>query len=155
MVDMVLRTFLAEPCLETRRTLVGSMQQVAPIGFVGLANSEVGAHEWLGDKTHDWDLAIIDLQLSQGSGFGVLQEQRNRSSVQKIVVLTSYVNQDIRQRCLQAGADGVFDKTRDIEKLVDFCKVHAAYVDFMHNSGLMAAGNPSGASKTPLREMSR
>ena len=155
MVDMVLRTFLAEPCLETRRTLVGSMQQVAPIRFVGLANSEEGAHEWLGDKAHDWDLAIIDLQLSQGSGFGVLQEQRNRSSLQKIVVLTSYVNEDIRQRCLQAGADGVFDKTRDIEKLVDFCKVQATYVDFMRNSGLVAAGDTSGASRTHMRGLGR
>ena len=142
---MVLKTFLAEPCLETRRTLVGSMQQVAPIRFVGLANTEEGAHDWLNDRRHNWDLAIIDLQLSEGSGFGVLQEHRDRSNLQKIVVLTSYVNPDIRQRCLQSGADGVFDKTRDIEKLVDFCKVHASYVDFMRNTGLVAPGDADAA----------
>lgn len=134
---MVLKTFLAEPCAETRRYLVGGMQQVAPIRFVGLANTEDGAHEWLGDQSHHWDLAIIDLQLNEGSGFGVLQEHRDRTSLQKIVVLTSYVNEDIRQRCLDCGADGVFDKTRDIEKLVDFCKVHASYVDFMRSSGVV------------------
>ncbi len=145
MVAMVLKTFLAEPCLETRRTLVGSLQQVAPIRFVGLANTEEGAHQWLNDLTHNWDLAIIDLQLNEGSGFGVLQEHRDRSNLQKIVVLTSYVNPDIRQRCLQSGADGVFDKTRDIEKLVDFCKVHATYVDFMLNTGLVAAGDTGPA----------
>ena len=142
---MVLKTFLAESCLETRRTLVGSMQQVAPIRFVGLSNTEGGAHKWLDDKSHNWDLAIIDLQLNEGSGFGVLQEHRDRSSLQKIVVLTSYVNADIRQRCLQSGADGVFDKTRDIEKLVDFCKIHATYVDFMLNSGLVPEGDTGAA----------
>ena len=121
------------------------MQQFAPIRFVGLADTEEGANEWLNDQTHNWDLAIIDLQLNEGSGFGVLQEHRDRSNLQKIVVLTSYVNPDIRQRCLQSGADGVFDKTRDIEKLVDFCKVHATYVDFMLNTGLVAAGDTGAA----------
>ena len=148
--DMVLKTFLAESCLEIRRALVESMQQVAPIRFVGLANTEGGAHQWLDDRNHNWDLAIIDLQLNEGSGFGVLREHRDRTNLQKIVVLTGYVNTDIRQRCLQSGADGVFDKNRDIEKLVDFCKVHASYVDFMLNSGLVETG---ASDPVPLRRL--
>ncbi len=150
---MVLKTFLAEPCIETRRALVGSMQQVAPIRFVGLANTEEASNEWLDDRAHNWDLAIIDLQLNEGSGFGVLQQHRGRPNLQKIVVLTGYVNADIRQRCMQSGADGVFDKTRDIEKLVDFCKVHATYVDFMRNTGLADTGDASAASGAPERSL--
>ena len=142
---MVLKTFLVEPCRDTRRALVGSMQQFAPIRFVGLADTEARAHDWLYDKTHNWDLAIIDLQLKEGSGFGVLQDHLNRSNLQKIVVLTSYVNADIRQRCIQSGADGVFDKTRDIEKLVDFCRVHSSYVAFMRNSGVLATDDSRAA----------
>ena len=121
------------------------MQQIAPVRFVGLANTEDGCHKWLDHPAHKWDLAIIDLQLSEGSGFGVLQKHLDRSNLQKIVVLTSYVNEDIRQRCIQSGADGVFDKTRDIEKMVDFCKVHASYVDFMHSSGVLHTSKPRGA----------
>ncbi|MBP9953954.1 MAG: response regulator transcription factor, partial [Ottowia sp.] len=77
--------------------------------------------EWLVNHTSQWDLAIVDLFLKQGSGLGVLQATRERNPDQKVVVLTNYATPDIRVRCHQLGVDAVFDKSNDIEALIDFC----------------------------------
>ena len=38
-----------------------------------------------------------------------------------MVVLTNYATPDIRVRCHQLGVDAVFDKSNEIEALIDFC----------------------------------
>ena len=75
----------------------------------------------LTNHSANWDLAIVDLFLKQGSGLGVLKACRERNPEQKVVVLTNYATPDIRVRCHQLGVDAVFDKSNDIEALIDFC----------------------------------
>jgi hypothetical protein len=36
-------------------------------------------------------------------------------------VLSNYATEEMRARCLAAGADRVFDKSREIDLLVGFC----------------------------------
>ena len=59
--------------------------------------------------------------MKQGSGLGVLQACRERNPGQKVVVLTNYATPDIRVRCQQLGVDAVFDKSNDIDALIEFC----------------------------------
>jgi DNA-binding NarL/FixJ family response regulator len=66
-------------------------------------------------------LAIVDLFLRQGSGLGVLTACRERLPHQKIVVLSNYATPDIRNRCAQLGVDAVFDKSNEIDALMDYC----------------------------------
>ena len=68
-----------------------------------------------------WDLAIVDLFLRQGSGLGVLSACRTRRPGQKMVVLSNYATPDVRMRCAQLGVDAVFDKSNEIDALVDYC----------------------------------
>lgn len=122
---MLLSTFLVEDKPEIRDTVVEAMEEVAPLKFVGHAASEAAARQWLRTFNDDWQLAIVDLFLSEGSGFGVLRDCQARKPNQKVVVLTSYCHQNITDRCMQLGADRVFDKSADLEELVAFCKTHA------------------------------
>ena len=126
---MLLSTFLVEDKPEIRDTVVEAMEEVAPLKFVGHASSEAAARQWLRTFNDDWQLAIVDLFLSEGSGFGVLRDCQGRKPNQKVVVLTSYCHQNITDRCLQLGADRVFDKSADIEELVAYCKAHADSLD--------------------------
>ena len=64
---------------------------------------------------------MVDLFLKQGSGLGVLQACTERRPEQKVVVLSNYATPDIRRRCAQFGVDAVFDKSNEIDALVDFC----------------------------------
>ena len=41
------------------------------------------------------------------------------------VVLTNYATPDIRMRCAQLGVDAVFDKSNEIDALVDYCVAHS------------------------------
>jgi DNA-binding NarL/FixJ family response regulator len=38
-----------------------------------------------------------------------------------VLVLSNYATPDMRKRCAQLGADAVFDKSNEIDALVDYC----------------------------------
>ena len=40
---------------------------------------------------------------------------------QRVIVLSNYATDDMRRRCFELGADAVFDKSREIDALVDYC----------------------------------
>lgn len=123
---MLINTFLVEDRADIRDTLIQAMEEIAPCKFVGHANSETTARQWLHEHDEDWQLAIVDLFLADGSGFGVLQDCQKRRPGQKVVVLTGYSHNNISSKCLALGADEVFDKSGDLEKLVAYCRAHAA-----------------------------
>ena len=123
---MLINIFLVEDRPDIRDTLVRAMQLMAPCRFVGHAAGELAARDWLLEHADDWQLVIVDLFLSEGSGFGVLRACQSRRPDQKVVVLTSYSRDNIAGKCLDLGADAVFDKTGDLEELLAYCRAHAA-----------------------------
>lgn len=118
---MRLKTYIVEDNPTIRENLVATLEELANIEPVGTSDSENEGKAWLTDNPGQWDLAIVDLFLKQGSGLGVLAACRDRSPWQKVVVLSNYATSDIRQRCAQLGVDAVFDKSNEIDALIDFC----------------------------------
>lgn len=104
-----------------RENLIGTLEELTGIETVGFAVSEDEAGSWLSNASNEWELAIVDMFLEQGNGLGVLQVVLNRPTHRKVVVLTNYATAEIRQRCLAGGADAVFDKSSELDALVDFC----------------------------------
>lgn len=118
---MRLKTYIVEDNPTIRENLIGTLEELASINAVGTAETEDAAKAWLTAQPAEWDLAIVDLFLKQGSGLGVLAACRDRTPRQKVVVLSNYATADIRQRCAQLGVDAVFDKSNEIDALVDYC----------------------------------
>ncbi|RYG10430.1 MAG: response regulator [Burkholderiales bacterium] len=119
---MELRTYIVEDNATIRENLIGTLEELAGIRSLGWAETENDAKAWLAAQREPaWDLAIIDLFLKQGSGLGVLEACRSRRSGQRAVVLSNYATADMRRRCIQLGADAVFDKSNEIDALVDYC----------------------------------
>ena len=118
---MRLKTYIVEDNPTIRENLIGTLEELARIDAVGTAETENEGKAWLTANRDNWDLAIVDLFLKQGSGLGVLAACRDRPSTQKVVVLSNYATADIRQRCAQLGVDAVFDKSNEIDALVDYC----------------------------------
>ncbi len=104
-----------------REGLVETLQEVADVEFVGFAESEEEGRRWLSENADRWDLAIVDLFLKQGNGLGVVAACSARKSSQKVVVLSNYATNDIRDRCARLGADAVFDKSNELDSLFGFC----------------------------------
>jgi len=116
-----LRTYIVEDNATIRENLIGALEELASIASLGWAETENDARNWLGGHDDQWDLAIVDLFLKQGSGLGVLEACRAREGAQHVVVLSNYATPDMRTRCEQLGADAVFDKSNEIDALVEYC----------------------------------
>lgn len=115
------RTFIVEDNATIRENLIGTLEELAAIRSLGWADSEQAACDWFAAHRGEWDLAIVDLFLKQGSGLGVLQACQQRERHQRVVVLSNYATPDMRKRCAELGADAVFDKSNEIDALVDYC----------------------------------
>ena len=118
---MRLKTYIVEDNPTIRENLIATLEELAGVSTVGTSETENDGKQWLVENLGEWDLAIVDLFLKQGSGLGVLAACRGRDPLQKVVVLSNYATADIRQRCAQLGVDAVFDKSNEIDALVDYC----------------------------------
>jgi DNA-binding NarL/FixJ family response regulator len=116
-----LRTFIVEDNATIRENLIGTLQELVGIQALGWADSEPAARAWFAQGDSQWDLAIVDLFLREGSGLGVLEACRHRQPGQRVVVLSNYATTEMRKRCSQLGADAVFDKSNEIDALIDYC----------------------------------
>lgn len=118
---MELKTYIVEDNATIRENLIGALEELASVKALGWAETEAQARNWLVQHDRAWDLAIVDLFLKQGSGLGVLEACRERAAGQRVVVLSNYATVDMRKRCTQLGADAVFDKSNEIDALVEYC----------------------------------
>ena len=118
---MRLKTYLVEDSPTIAENLIATLEELANIKAVGMTDNETDGKKWLLNNSKQWDFAILDLFLKEGSGLGVLAACQGRRADQKIVVLSNYATADIRRRCLNLGADAVFDKSNDIDALIEYC----------------------------------
>ena len=118
---MQLRTYIVEDNATIRENLIGTLEELACVKALGWAETENEAKTWLAQQEGQWDLTIVDLFLKQGSGLGVLEACRGRPAGQRVVVLSNYATADMRKRCAQLGADAVFDKSNEIDALIEYC----------------------------------
>ena len=117
----VLAVYVVEDNPVVLENLVGALEELAPVRVVGTAAEEREAVQWLRADGPRCDLAIVDIFLRSGSGLGVLAAARRRRPDAALAVLSNYATDEMRARCLAAGADRVFDKSRDIDQLVAYC----------------------------------
>ena len=117
-----LKTYLIEDSQVIRDNLVATLEELAPVTVVGWAENVSTALAWLGQAEHQVDLVIVDLFLKGGdSGLDVLRRPPAAQHSAKFIVLTNYATPEMRRKCLTLGADAVFDKSADIEALIQYC----------------------------------
>jgi len=125
-----LKTFVVEDSPVIRDNLIATLEELVPVAVIGTAEDEATAVEWLGHTEHRVDLVIIDIFLKRGSGLGVLRNASGSARGAKLVVLSNYATPDMRRKCLELGADEVFDKSDEIDALIQYC-------------GRLATGDPA------------
>ncbi|MFO1271475.1 MAG: response regulator [Rubrivivax sp.] len=121
-----LKVFVVEDSATIRQNLVAALEEWAPVQVVGHADSAGDAIDHLLQSPPPCDLAILDVMLRQGSGIDVLNALRKAASPLRRVVLTNYATPLIRDHCLSLGADRVFDKSGEVDALLDYCGALAA-----------------------------
>jgi len=121
-----LATILIEDSVEIRENLVAALAELADARVIAVAETAAEALAVFEAHAETWQLAIVDLFLKQGHGLDVLRAAARTRSNQRIFLVTNYATPDIRQRAMEAGADAVFDKSTELDKLFAACQALTA-----------------------------
>jgi len=116
-----LKTYIVEDSPVIRESLIATLEELGPIEVVGTAEDEASAVQWMRQNSERFDLAIVDIFLRQGSGIGVLKALGVLERPHSLVVLSNYATTDMRRKCMELGAARVFDKSNEIDSLLDYC----------------------------------
>lgn len=120
-----LTVFVVEDSPTIRQNLFATLEELAPVQVVGYADDAEGAIAQLLRDPPPCDLAILDVLLRRGSGVDVLKALQSQARRPRCVVLTNYATALIREHCLALGADRVFDKSGEVERLLEYCEALA------------------------------
>lgn len=116
-----LRTFVVEDSSVIRENLIATLHENTSVEVVGTAEDESSALRWLLAPGNACDLVIVDIFLKAGSGLGVLKGIGSLEGDMHRMVFSNHATPEIRAKCLQLGADMVFDKSNEIEQMLAYC----------------------------------
>ena len=119
---MTLLVFLVEDDPAIRVSLMETMTSLLDVQFVGTEQSEPGALNWLAGHSGQWDLAVVDLFIQEGTGFAVIASMNRASKTGNIVALTNSATPENRAHATFCGADAVFDKTAELTEFLEYCE---------------------------------
>lgn len=112
-----LKVFLIEDAERIRSVLIEVLQQTENVEIIGFAESEKEALYQL--RSIEWDVAIVDIGLREGSGLAVLSGLKSDGrQYGSRLVFTSNPSNALKTRTMSLGAEGFFDKSREMDGLV-------------------------------------
>lgn len=121
MVVMVFPVYLVEDDPRLQTLLTEAINTVGDAQVIGVAQTESHAVDWLNCHPQDWKLLVLDLFLTDGTGFGVLHRLKPQNACYRTIVLTNSANLENRNRCLALGALAIYDKTTELHLFLDHC----------------------------------
>ena len=113
--------FLVEDNVIIRENLADTLHEMVGAEIVGIADAQTEAIEWLCDSSHEWDVAVVDIFLKRGNGVQVVSALQQFKQLKRVIVLSNYASSEIRNECLRLGADAVFDKSTELDDLIEYC----------------------------------
>lgn len=123
-----MNVFIVEDSEALRDRLIAMVQDIESTRVIGYADDAYTAIEnflQLSESAVRPDVAILDIQLLDGNGMGVLQFIKRNFANTKVIMLTNYANPQYRKKCEDEGADYFFDKSSE------FMKVHEVLSDMV------------------------
>ncbi|MBS0452724.1 MAG: response regulator [Proteobacteria bacterium] len=121
---MPLITILVEDNQTIRDSLIPTLAELGGMKVVATADTAATALAALQEYRNTWQVAVVDLFLREGSGLTVVRACQRRLEFQHVLVLTNYATSEMRKRCLALGADGVFDKSTELEMFFAQCNAY-------------------------------
>jgi two-component system, OmpR family, response regulator len=115
--EILMNALVVEDSPRISERLVELVSIPGQVEVVATAETEAEATDAC--NAHDIDLAIVDLQLAEGTGFGVIRALREAGRQRRacIVVLTNHAVPALRNAAFAAGADYFLDKSKDFATL--------------------------------------
>jgi DNA-binding NarL/FixJ family response regulator len=112
------RIFLVEDHASFRQALAFMFDREGEFTVAGQAGSLAEARAFLRKSPDSLDVAVVDLALPDGDGFGLIGELSSRPDVMTLV-LSASLEPARFARAVEAGASGVLHKSAPIGEIVD------------------------------------
>jgi DNA-binding NarL/FixJ family response regulator len=115
--DEPLRVFIADDSKPISDMLTELISEPGRIEVVGVSDSEAAALEAI--RRLKPDVVLLDLQLKTGSGTNVIRAVRADPGLAatRLLVTSNHTAPRLRAGCLELGADGFYDKVKELEEL--------------------------------------
>jgi CheY-like chemotaxis protein len=112
-----LRVLIADDSKPVAELLSELLARAGRVEVVGVAASEAGVIEAIRDLKPD--VVVLDLQLAEGSGTGVIRAVRSDPAIAstRILVTSNHVSPPMRAGCVELGADDFYDKVKELDAL--------------------------------------
>ncbi|HZZ91492.1 MAG TPA: response regulator [Usitatibacter sp.] len=112
-----LKVLIADDSAPVAEMLAQLIADPGRVEVVGSADSQDAAVEAVRRLTPD--VVILDLQLKSGSGTDVIRAVRADPALAavRLLVTSNHVSPQLRTACLQLGADGYYDKVKELMPL--------------------------------------
>lgn len=131
--DHPVRIVLIEDSVALRDLLAEMLADAGGVEIVGSAGNETAAIDLL-RQLHP-DLAIVDLELQNGTGLKVLaalQAMPACADMPRAVVFSNHTHPIVRERCRMLGAQAFFDKSFQLDELLAYVRAAADYATTRH-----------------------
>ena len=111
----MIRVLLVDDHSSFRQPLAFMMDREADFEVVAQAGSVAEARQVLSDV----DVAVVDLDLPDGSGVELVRELRGVNRQGMVMILTASTDQLVYARAVEAGASAVLHKSSRISEIID------------------------------------
>jgi DNA-binding NarL/FixJ family response regulator len=121
LATLPLATVIVEDNPALLELLAGMLGCIDGIALQGTAASEAEAISLI--RATRPRLAIVDLELREGTGLNVLRAIQSRPAdfgAPRTVVFSNHAHPIVRSRCLALGAEAFFDKSFQMDELLEF-----------------------------------
>jgi DNA-binding NarL/FixJ family response regulator len=113
------RVLLVEDHASFRQALAFMFEREEEFVVVGQAGTLAEAHEFLRTSPDGADVAIVDLALPDGDGFGLIEELSQTGRGMTTLVLSASLEPARFAHAVEAGASGVLHKAAAISEIVE------------------------------------
>jgi two-component system, OmpR family, response regulator len=114
------KMLLVEDSSVLSRHLAETISELPEIELLNVLDSEATAIAEL--RKRRVDVLVVDLQLKEGSGFGILRAVSAMQRKPFVIVLTNHVSTAHEQEAMALGAQYFLDKARDFQRLPDILR---------------------------------
>jgi len=106
------------------------------VKIIGKAEDTTSAIRLILEKQPD--VAIVDIKMPGKGGIHVLEEVKTKNPTIKVIIFTNYPYHQYREKALEKGADYFFDKSGEMEKILETLKrLRDKENNSTHNVGLI------------------
>lgn len=116
----MINVFVAESSDSVREALGELIAEMDGVELAGMAESACDAIEGYLEQAHMHvapQVLILDIELADGSGLGVLQFIKRQFPLTRVVMLCDCVSAVYQPSCIGQGADYFFDKATEFPRL--------------------------------------